>query len=549
MKETVYRINAYTDNYKESKKKLDELLEPVQKSDPIITLNPPLVRYHRVFDDQRSEALHQRDTFTIKLPKQGFLDTSSIRLLFNLRPLLTLTNANPSDIGFSWDINTIFKRVVLRLGSIEIDAINEYGFLSHIHSCLFDDGFANGHGQAGIMEGKQPLSSTTYNNSNFTRGSYHLRNGGGVPNPYTSRKYMVPINLGLLQQKKLIPLDYFGEALTIQFYIEEASRVIISQSTVNVLSQAADLELSTPYLLFKTYNGPPSFKHEFDIMVKNANLNFQYVSWDYNRFTLTTNINQTFQIKTKRKFLKYAIACIRCDQDQGNIYYDSYGTYIQSNPDQTLVQGRPSNTITTAQGRHIAKITTLKSYQWSIGNKKFPDIPVNVIQTKQVEDNIGTAGNLFIAVPPHCECWYYLTQLCDGLQRKTQMGNTVTEQAFFSIDSNTSNGAQNYGANANFNSAFPNSRYSYKFFMIGIFNHNMPYGGNVCASAGALTNDALNLSLEFNYPSFDTGYFSSATGTAGPPMTCQAPPMFVDVFTCYDNYLTVYENGSALLEN
>jgi hypothetical protein len=510
------------DNVAASQEAITILTQPIVKMEPLNSINPFPASHIRLRDTQLG-TFFPKQRITFQLPRVGLLDTSSLRLGFTLRPLVKTNVA--SQVQFPYDISTVFSNLKIFHGQTTIESINEYGFLTQRIGLLFEES-GRQPGQL-IAEGKQGASSGGISSTptNLHRSVYHARAVTSQTEHGVPRRYLINLNSGLLSQRKYIPLDTFNGDLRIELTVQDYNKCVFLGNT-NTYTEPPTFEISRTFLLFKQFNMDTLFQKQYSEMLKQNRLTFQFVSWDHMRYNLNDQTMQRISIPTNRRYLKFALAFIRNEIDITTVNADPTSTYCSLYPGFNFTGTNLSNDRTTM----------IRSYQWRIGNYRVPEEAVECNATQSRLSSTSGPSNLLIDATnqfgtPAVEAYYYIQELGRILNRQVSGAYQNNEYTFGQVDSFSTGTALQPTNNA------VNPRGPSSFTIVGIFSHTLPNGRVVCMNAGNTNNDPLVLNVLFNNKAID------ATGAI------VTQPMYMDIFTCYDNYLTVSEEGDSILDN
>ena len=176
-----------------------------------------------------------------EFPASGYLNPATTYLAFNCRPrengtAVAGSDATRTSVAFQNNIASIFSRVRVLYGSLVLEDIQDFNILQRIFTeVLTPVGVSEGN--RGIFQGIAPLSQTGTLATNiagldaelykFDRINYHSvedQTGPGTPTAVGScvRRYAIPINTGVFQQKRLLPLEFMSSQLQIEFTLADA---------------------------------------------------------------------------------------------------------------------------------------------------------------------------------------------------------------------------------------------------------------------------------------------------------------------------------------
>jgi len=427
-------LNKLNDNAKTSQHFREMLMAPIQECD-VVQNNIPW-RHERI--DIPSDFIYQDGQyFEFCLPRQGLIDPRSIRLSFNLRAYLkditsaTFTQnevnvAKSRPFTFTYDINSIFRTVQMKNGAHQMisDQV-EYGLLSKTVSKYATEPQLQTTLRS-LYSGHTPCNRTLFQpngvNMILSRAGYHNANNHTTENKMLqpmsmTRRYLVQVQTGLTLQEKPIVLDAFHEDLRLQFYLHNASEVLY-YTTASVSSPRPTwlpvdgrfvLQLGRPSLHFTIYTPSPQLRAEIDLMLDQHKIRYQFVAYDYFRIPLQARTPfQSLQIPIgRKKWLKYGLAQIRCDQDT-DLIFSTHRTYSALDPVSYTAPGNQSINNVNSSGasvrswiwpdREFIQSSHLKEYQWKYLDNYIPEKPVRVFDTQIW--NFPTAQNAAAPADP-----------------------------------------------------------------------------------------------------------------------------------------------------
>jgi hypothetical protein len=514
---------------------------------------------------ETAETFSYRENRSIRftLPRSGLIDPRSIRLSFNCRAMPQTGNITTTTLqhlsAFVFDINSIFSKVSLQVGRGQV--LSEqvgYNYITRTMTKFATEAQMNnlsqrsnygGTGTADGYSGTTPQGRMGYHGiaGNLTTRYNNMEN---------SRRYLVPIQLGLFIQQRPIVLDPFCEQLELEITLDKGDVAIHHNSAINANIVKYYVEVGYPTLHFTYFplNDTPLYK-VVDNQLNNNGFSYQFSQWDYNTFTLQSQQRrQRIQIPVFKKWLKYAIAIITCEADKENQAFSSFRTYASLDP-TSLFNFTFNNTALAIEQRKNLKRSTIKQYQW-IYNKqhKIPEKPCQVCTADDFEAINTTTGvvvdpmlnNDFVIVPRSTtanqqtnsgeEAWYMLEQMM--LQNKEMLMHMSTgsiEQTFVPyLSSSPYFGAITAGDERDGTKLFGNGtipgRVCCHFVMTGQFSQAM-YDGTMACLAGGTDNETLELEIETN----------GVTSNPNPPK------MVLHTFVAYDSIM-VTKYGQTTLE-
>lgn len=510
---------------------------------PIQSTQDPGFRYETL-DPQTTRAEYRPGSWIrFELPPEGILYSESLHFFFNLRT--DFANTFGRNWAFCNDITTLFQGFRVLYGrTMVLEDIQEVGMLHQIFTNFKEvkDTFMTTRAAltgVGLEQGVTNLTNTALDRSNY----HSIGNTGSLYAGQVPRRYMMAIDMGFFKKQKPIPLKFLDKRLTIEFKLQDTmSKVgyLLLAGGTNHGTISQGFALGKPVLRYKIDYLSFELEAQIRAAMRQHQLQFQWESYYYQRFQLNLNTrNQTLEVKCFKKRIKYALAVIRCEEDSNELSMDPTYTYVSLDPRATA-----SATIDPARK------TVLRNYQWTYNHRTFPDRPVEVCGVRDVEPlvsgSITTATPLLYGVndtytSSGAEAFYYLQEtLAPG---EILQGPLSRDAPWMISDSALGGGAEpiTTGASNNSSQAVGAVYRSYpcSFVIAGKFAYDDVSGQQSYAIDGTTLNTTLRLSLNFNAPAFTT-----LAGTFGP-----ANPMYVDMWVCYDNVLTLDENGEHYLDS
>lgn len=497
------------------------------------------------------------------LPRSGLIDPRSIRLSFNCRAVpqdVTTNTTLGHQGGFVFDISSIFSRVSLSVGRNQVISDQDgYNYLTRVLSKIGYEYQSTTSHRAQF----QGLGSFAGISNQVSAGRRYWHSAGPGPSTKTqaldvSRRYLIPLNLGLFNQQRPIVLDPFSEQLELELTLDKGSMAIIHDLGLTQSTPTYYVEVGYPTLHFTYFplSNSPLYKR-VDAQLSNNGFSYQHIQWSHNQTQLNSKaLKQRISIPINHKWIRYAIACITCEEDQQLQNWSAFRTYATLDP--TLTQGAAYNgtNATILTERLNVKRASIKTYQW-IYNKhqRFPELPCPVITapivptvnsaTGVVIDPPTNAVNAITPVPPIDstymaygeEVWYHIEQLFMA-NKEMMMGMCLDpKEGYFAHYNSTNAGAPPLTAteesDAQNSKVYGTSgiagRVACNFFMVGNFSQPL-YDGTVACLKGGTDNETLELELELN----------------GLTTNVSTPRMILHTFVAYDNILKVNYQGIEL---
>ena len=512
---------------------------------PFDYVDAPLLNARQVY--KRSTTLQ------FSLPKDGLLDPNSVVLFFNL--LFEGSSSQARSFIPAYDISTLFSRVTLTYGkTVILEDIQEYGQLSQLFSVATKSALRSVT-QSGVFQGETLLSTglngpviPALTDNAHVRPFYHNPAAlASVAPGQVPRRYMVPLNLGLFQQNKPIPLMYMNEELRLNFYLQDQVQKFaycISSVALQTGPVINDFQLGQPVLRYKVYYPSLQLKNQiFNHMTQNK-FTLQWTSFQHQKIPLSsTQTNHTLIIKAFRKRIKYALAVIRSELDIDDPQADATATYVALDP---RVPSLTSSGDTVDQARK----TTLKEYQWIYNNRAIPQNPVQVlgVHPAYTFDTITAPTGALYSVDAYAgasgaEAYYYLRETL-GLASDDDVGPMVKDFPWVTQDSwhGATTGASRFPITTQLNLSLATTtrRAPCNFVIAGKFfdTVTLPDGTLEETTIDCTSlNSNLQLKLQFN----------NASG-AGSGYSTPYPQMYIDVWVAYNVTCQINDLGEITIE-
>lgn len=510
------------------------------------------------------ETLYKSDqTIRFTFEQNGFLEPGSVYLAFNVvvnaplasLPTIPATLVTPTTVNFTFtdNISNVFNRVRLMFGrTCIIEDIQEYGLLQSIFSVVSDT-LQDQVGTDALLQGKSlkgGQSGSNIQNTLFDKANYHnINNAGVTPGPSSFvgnviRRYILKVNLGLLQQKMSLPLFLLNDELILEFTVNKLVNCAYLQTCpVNGNSAISEVpvQIGLPELFYSV-----KLPNELERQVVEASLmrkpmSVHYTSFSYhNRKLNGFQRNHTLRIPLYQKRLLYALAVIRNEDDRRTDIFtqDPNNFYISLDPrvgvQNNLTNGNPS------YNYYASKNTALVSYQWFYNNTAIPEKPVSVCEPGSYQGGTFVNQNadaIKTGVP--VEAMYYLKET---LGQKDKSFNVAQNDVFGYYDSfTTSSQAFNQLSNLATNRNATALSYQYfrtytsAFVLAGKF-YSKKANNILYTLDGNSLNTSLTLNLNFAN-AFQVSDFSNP------------PPMSVDIFLAYDSMVTIDSNRTIQIDS
>lgn len=513
-------------------------------------------RYVRL---QASKQLYKTDeVIQFKFLQEGFLDPKSVHLAFTVTvdaptagiQAIPGSGVTPTSLEFTFtnDISNVFSRVRLLFGRTGIvEDIQEYGLLQSLFELVTDK--TDDLAETGcLITGKAFLngqSGSSIANTAHDLINYHNHaNTGTVVGLNTARiprRYTIQVNLGLLTQRKAIPLFLMNDELTIEFTVNKLYNcAFFSNSPVLGIPSCTEtpIKIGMPELLYTT-KLPTDIDRALAIQNLKKTFSVHYPSFTYVNQKLDPFLaTQNLKIPLFNKRILYAIAVIRCENDRRRDVFIQNPNNLYFSLDPRI--GRTQSGGNPAWTYREARNTALKSYQWFYNNKAIPEQPVSVIENDQFDSIITYTPTFDQKTGTAAEALHYLRQTL-------KLGNfgVIGNNIFGLYDAYQTPGVQigvyNRLSNTATNSTgteLPYQQYRTiisSFMMAGKF-YSERENGVLYALDGNDLNATLTLNLQFNKAATVSLEFPSP------------PPMSVDIFLAYDGVVSINADRSLVID-
>lgn len=471
-------------------------------------------------------------TIRFEFPASGYLNPNTTYLAFNCRVNITAgafsagtTTNKYGGFEFQNNIQSIFRRVRVLYGSLVLEDIQDYNIVQRLMTDLLipsgtltsTTAMYQGIGHSTMLQsGVQSNLVTAPFDYSIQRFNYHATAATEGTSPTnvgtTVRRYMVPINTGVFQQKNLIPLKFMASQLQVEFEIADAVDCVIWTLGVGgtpTVPTACQVSVGQPEIVAELLE----FDSEFDAAVYDilgTGLPIYFQSYHVTTQNVQPSIQSQLNIQESSRSVRYALAAI---------YDDTFRT-LRKDAHVTgcgLYMGQADATIDVsgcgyAQTRNG---TNLDSYQWRLGGTYYPSQPVPCYA--------GTGANITAVdanyADPPVEAYAEVMKV---------FGNLFGDDGTFFGDA--------------LHNAFGNARratgtgsgediWTQCFVMAGNFLSDR---GDVISGINAEEQNDLQLILKF-------------VGTSGTAAT--GTTKTVKIIVCYDNLMILGENNNMVLVN
>ena len=342
-------------------------------------------------------------TIRFEFPASGYMNPNNTYLAFNARAIITGnsfspgTGTNNPSGGFEFqnNIQSIFRRVRVLYGSLVLEDIQDYNLIQRIFTELVMPAGSTTSTtlmSQGIGPSQWENNNTTPSNNiiagkgygrlGITRSNYHTQqpteSGATLPTSVGEvvRRYAVPINTGLFQQKNLIPLKYMASQLQLEIELAEGVDCMTwvrSGGTSPVIPSTAEVEVALPEIVTELLE----FDSEFDAAIYDLlgnGLPIHFTSWHTTTQTIPGTGFAQLNIQESSRSVKYALAVL-LDDTARSLVYDSHRFYAGLN-----TKNIAGGAIVTADVPWQLTDTRalLENYQWRLGGTYYPSQPIPV---------------------------------------------------------------------------------------------------------------------------------------------------------------------------
>lgn len=495
----------------------------------------------------------------LKFGREGFLEPNSVYVLFTVfidAPTTGMqsipgSGVSPTSLNFTLtqDISNVFSRARLLFGRTAIiEDIQEYGLLQSLFS-LVEDTVEDMISTDNLIEGKSlkiGASGSNIQNTALDRQNYHnASNAGTVIGVSTAgripRRYKMKVKLGLLTQRKPLPLFLLNDELILELTVNKLYNcAFFANSPVLGIPSCTEtpLKLGLPELVY-IVKLPSSIETLLAEKALQSNFSVNYTTFTYINQKLNPFLStQNLKIPLFNKRILYAIAVIRCENDRNrNVFIqDPNNLYCSLDPRA----GRTNHVSGGGVGYtyYGARDTALKSFQWFYNNTPIPENEITA-----VDNDVFTTPLVYFPTSEQktgtaAEAIHYLKET---LKIRDKPFNCSQNDIFGFYDSYQTPGLipsyYNQLSNTATNTTGTELPYqavrtiTTSFMMAGKF-YSERQGGVLYALDGNSLNASLTLNLKFNQGTKITEEFPTPA------------PMSVDIFLACDGNVTMKADKS-----
>ena len=334
----------------------------------------------------------------LEFPAQGYLNprntTLSFDVVMNYTSVGTVADAF---IRFQNNIQTLFQRVRLMYGSTPLEDIIDYNVITR---CLTEWTASAGSDQLSINDGigythsgpvgsgsthAVPLNTRSgiIQGVSFVADAANAVNFGVVPNQAGTtsggtgslpvRRYTVQLNLGLLNQDKLIPIKFMASQLAIEITLAPAESCLFTfqqgvEPTAAITNgySTGTYEVRNVTLVPEILEFDAAYDAIFLKGLKEGGVPIKFQTWHTFNFGLQAQTSVNVQIQERARSVKSIFVVQRSAPD--TFRTDAGATFYHTNTSGTLQQ-----------------------YQFRIGGRYYPAAPVQCANTTSSSTSNGAS--------------------------------------------------------------------------------------------------------------------------------------------------------------
>lgn len=407
-------------------------------------------RCPRIFPKNGGQPYKARDTILFELPAQGYLNPQNTTIAFDVY-LGTYDQQGNTDTGQYFTklapyVGSMFKRIRIKYGASYLENIDDAGYLFRQLAEIEDH---NVSASQDNMASPFTSQAGTGFNYDWLMGSHGVWKSGAnfpifFPCEYTTngriyavRRYQIHLQLGLLQQKKLIPLAFMASQFAIEIELADDREVIMSTPSFN---NVANSTTGTPTYFLDNVTLHPElleFDARFDDLffkegILKGGVPLQFSTWNTYTFPVTGN-NMTITIPEKSRSLKNILVFMKAQvanfpTDYGASFGDFNAAIIDSFQFRIGNMYYPASPImnTTISGYRTGSVEPLQEFLKTLN------------KTNDRLTNISNSRWNF----PSCQYSYYTASANIGLptilgaaERRLNYGKQYTSSVTGVIDS------------------------------------------------------------------------------------------------------------------
>lgn len=374
-------------------------------------------------------------TIRFEFPASGYLNPTKTYMAFNCRskiitgtftagtasliptttPVTTLNwQLAQGGFAFQQNIASIFRRVRVLYGSLVLEDIQDYNILQRMLTAILVPAGSN-MSESTLIQGIGYYDTLNVNNWAYSypnRFNYHAEltsNGAVVSNSVGTaiHRYAIPINTGVFQQKRLIPLKFMSSQLAIEFELADAvdCQIWIIGTTGAAIPTATQTEVGLAEVNAELLE----FDSEFDRAVftgLSTGLAIPFQSWHMTSQNIANTNQATVNIQESSRSVRYALAALTNDAFR-TLTFDAHlflPALNTSNPTQIAnIQTTLATNYFNFVGADNVNSTLMSQYQWRLGGVYYPSQPVPVYGGSALQTGLIDSNYACPAVEPYIE--------------------------------------------------------------------------------------------------------------------------------------------------
>jgi len=460
-----------------------------------------------------------------EFPASGYLNPTTTYLAFNCRVANLAGSYTKGDTlagGFEFQngIQSIFRRCRVLYGSIVLEDIQDYHILNRIFTeSVLPSGSMSSASSMLQGIGMSLRQITTSANTapvpfhgSSIRTNYHATGSDSVPTNVgtTVRRYMVPINTGIFQQKNLIPLKFMASQLSIELEVAscaESGIWVLGTGGNQTAPTDCTIQVGLPELVSELLEFDSEFDRAIYVALEKTGLPIHFQSYHVTTQSIPPNVRSQLNIQESARSVRYALAVIM-DDSARSIRKDAHH-FVAS---LACVQDDA-----VANAESITKNVqscAVESYQWRLGGTYYPSQPVPCY-LRSIPNATGV--DAYYADPP-VEAYAELVKVFGNLFEN--------DGTYFGVQRNNFFGERRTAAAEADGSTF----YASSFVMAGNF---LTDRGDIISGINAEEQNDLQLIITFVGTSVAGGSIQAAT------KTCK-------VVTCFDNLMILGKSNNLV---
>lgn len=217
--------------------------------------------------------------------------------------------------------------------------------------------------ESSFLTGTDKFSNALGNGCGFVPNEQvqsSLPGGMTVPTtPYTVKRYMVNLALGLCTQDKLWPTKWMASQLAVEITLELAENCIYQPVGLPNVS-APSYAVGNVALIPEIIEFDDTYDNNFLATLESGGVPIKFSTWNYYQFNTQSSSKLQLQISERSRSVKGLIAVQR--RAQGGFQYDSHACIYDSY----------EGTNQSSDG------SSMKDFQYRIGGRYFPGQPVEM---------------------------------------------------------------------------------------------------------------------------------------------------------------------------